>query len=35
MMANGVRGRGDYMGTAGFLNDRYEITAPVKSFRTQ
>jgi len=32
MMANSVRGRGDYMGTAGFLNDRYEITAPVKSF---
>jgi formylglycine-generating enzyme len=32
MMANGVRGRGDYMGTAGFLNDKYEITAPVKSY---
>lgn len=32
MMANGVRGRGDYMGTAGYLNDKYEITAPVKSF---
>ena len=34
MMANSVRGRGDYMGTAGFLNDRYEITAPVRSFET-
>lgn len=32
MMANSVRGRGDYMGTAGYLNDGYEITAPVKSF---
>jgi gliding motility-associated lipoprotein GldJ len=32
MLANGVRGRGDYMGTAGYLNDKYEITAPVKSF---
>jgi gliding motility-associated lipoprotein GldJ len=32
MMANGVRGRGDYMGTAGYLNDKFEITAPVKSF---
>ena len=32
MMANNVRGRGDYMGTAGFLNDAHEITAPVKTF---
>jgi len=32
MMANNVRGRGDYMGVAGSLNDGYEITAPVKSF---
>jgi len=32
LMANMVRGRGDYMGTAGFLNDRFEITAPVRSF---
>ena len=32
MMANNVRGRGDYMGTAGFLNDAHEITASVKSF---
>ena len=32
MMSNNVRGRGDYMGTAGNLNDKYEITAPVKSF---
>jgi len=32
MMANNVRGRGDYMGVAGFLNDGYEISAPVKSF---
>ncbi len=33
MMANNVRGRGDYMGTAGALNDAYEISAPVKSFQ--
>ncbi|HZK93159.1 MAG TPA: SUMF1/EgtB/PvdO family nonheme iron enzyme [Prolixibacteraceae bacterium] len=32
MMANNVRGRGDYMGVAGALNDGYEIAAPVKSF---
>lgn len=32
MMANNVRGRGDYMGVAGALNDGYEITGPVKSF---
>ncbi len=31
-MANSVRGRGDYMGLAGALNDGFEITAPVKSF---
>ena len=31
-MANSVRGRGDYMGVAGALNDGYEITAPVRSF---
>ena len=33
MLANNVRGRGDYMGVAGFLNDGYEISAPVKSFQ--
>ncbi|GAB4280453.1 MAG: gliding motility lipoprotein GldJ [Marinilabiliales bacterium] len=27
--ANAVRGRGDYMGTAGALNDQYDITSPV------
>lgn len=32
MMANYVRGKGDLMGTAGFLNDNASITAPVKSF---
>ncbi len=32
MRANYVRGRGDYMGTAGDLNDNAEITAPVKSY---
>ncbi|MCL6102645.1 MAG: SUMF1/EgtB/PvdO family nonheme iron enzyme [Bacteroidetes bacterium] len=32
-MANSVRGRGDYMGVAGSLNDGFEITAPVKSFQ--
>ncbi len=31
-MANSVRGRGDYMGLAGALNDGFEITAPVRSF---
>ena len=30
--ANSVRGRGDYMGVAGALNDGFQITAPVKSF---
>jgi formylglycine-generating enzyme len=33
MLANSVRGRGDYMGVAGFLNDAYEIAAPVISFQ--
>jgi gliding motility-associated lipoprotein GldJ len=33
MLANSVRGRGDYMGVAGFLNDGNEITAPVQSFQ--
>jgi formylglycine-generating enzyme len=33
MLANNVRGRGDYMGVAGFLNDGHEITAPVQSFQ--
>ncbi|MBA7529564.1 hypothetical protein ES705_21762 [subsurface metagenome] len=32
MMANYVRGRGDLMGTAGFLNDNASITIPVKAF---
>jgi formylglycine-generating enzyme required for sulfatase activity len=32
-MANSVRGRGDYMGVAGALNDGFEITAPVRSFQ--
>jgi gliding motility-associated lipoprotein GldJ len=32
MRANFVRSRGDYMGTAGDLNDNAEITAPVKSY---
>ena len=32
MRANFIRGRGDYMGTAGDLNDNAEITAPVKSY---
>ncbi len=31
-MANMVRGKGDYMGVAGNLNDNAAITAPVKSF---
>src|SRR6185503_18907085 len=30
--ANFVRGAGDYMGTAGFLNDNADITAPVYSY---
>ncbi len=32
MRANFIRGRGDYMGTAGALNDNADITAPVKAF---
>lgn len=32
MMANFVRGNGDYMGTAGALNDKGDITVDVKSY---
>lgn len=32
IMANFKRGRGDYMGIAGKLNDNAEITAPVKTY---
>ena len=32
MMANFKRGRGDNMGTAGFLNDKADIPAPVVSY---
>jgi len=32
MMANFVRGRGDFMGMAGNLNDAGDITVPVRSF---
>lgn len=32
MHANFVRGAGDYMGTAGFLNDNADVTAPVYSY---
>lgn len=32
MMANFVRGNGDYMGTAGDLNDMGDITVPVRSY---
>jgi len=32
MLANFVRGRGDYMGVAGHLNDNADITAPVYSY---
>ncbi len=32
MMANFKRGRGDYMGMAGQLNDNAHITAPVRAF---
>ncbi len=32
MMANFVRGNGDYMGTAGNLNDKGDITVPVNSY---
>ncbi len=33
MVANFVRGRGDYMGVAGSLNDNADITAPVFSYQ--
>ncbi len=32
MMGNFVRGAGDYMGTAGWLNDNADVTAPVYSY---
>lgn len=32
MMANFVRGRGDYMGVAGHLNDNADVTSPVYSY---
>jgi formylglycine-generating enzyme len=32
MRANFVRGRGDYMGVAGFQNEDAEITSPVRSY---
>lgn len=32
MMANFVRGKGDYMGVAGSLNDAADVTAPVRSY---
>jgi gliding motility-associated lipoprotein GldJ len=32
MMANFVRGKGDMMGTSGWLNDNADITAPVYSY---
>lgn len=32
MLANFVRGRGDYMGVAGHLNDAADVTAPVDSY---
>lgn len=32
LRTNGVRGRGDYMGVAGNLNDGADVTAPVESF---
>lgn len=32
MLANFVRGRGDYMGVAGHLNDAADVTAPVASY---
>lgn len=32
MMANFVRGNGDYMGTAGYLNDKGDITVDVHSY---
>ena len=33
MQANYVRGRGDMMGTAGDLNDKYTTTAPVNEYK--
>jgi gliding motility-associated lipoprotein GldJ len=32
LMANFVRGRGDYMGVSGSLNDSYPYTSPVKTY---
>ncbi len=32
IMANSMRGRGDNMGVAGYLNDEHAISAPVKSY---
>lgn len=32
MRANFVRGRGDYMGVAGFQNENADITSPVRSY---
>ena len=32
IQANFVRGNGDYMGTAGFLNDNADVTSPVYSY---
>ena len=32
MRANFVRGKGDYMGVAGSLNDNADVTAPAKSY---
>ncbi|MFT6814653.1 MAG: sulfatase modifying factor 1 [Sphingobacteriales bacterium] len=32
MLANFKRGRGDNMGVAGFLNDGYDLTAPVNAY---
>ena len=32
MLANFVRGRGDYMGVAGALNDNADVTAPVDAY---
>lgn len=32
MLANFKRGRGDNMGVAGYLNDGYDLTAPIKAY---
>jgi len=32
IMANSIRGKGDMMGTAGYLNDNADITAPVDAY---